>query len=68
MVYVPSQLPNILDVVVDGAVAGEVAQAGGIEEGLLRPEARLLVDRFDFLVHIAIGAEISQHEERIATI
>ncbi len=50
----------------DGAVAGELVHAGGIEDGHFGPAAFVGVGLGDFLLRVAVGAEVGEAEVGVA--
>ena len=53
-------MPNLIHILLDGAVRGELAARGRVHNSLLRPALFILVGFLHTLVSLRIGAEILQ--------
>ena len=61
-------MPNIFGVLSNGAVAGEFAETGGIENRGFRPASAIAIRDVDSALGVAIRAKIGEHEEGIALV
>ena len=52
------QIPNLLRVFPDRAIAGELADAGGVHDGHLGPLGLVAEDARDFVLLVAVGTEV----------
>src|SRR5438067_13080435 len=54
------EVPDLLRILADGAVAGEDAGASGVQHGLADPFVAIAVVAIDLLVNVDVAAQISE--------
>lgn len=58
-------MPDLICILLDGAVAGEEARLGDVHQTHSRPALLVLITPFHTLLRFAVSVEIRQHEELI---